>query len=70
MDGQREIADLLGRVKASNIPLEIEDEVIGPDRAAFRVWCTLPDGRRIIEHGIIYYANGMITRRVDVESWD
>jgi SnoaL-like domain len=70
MDGQREIVDFLERVRASNITLEIEDEVIGPDRAAFRVWCKLPDGRRIIEHVIIYYANGKITRQVDVESWD
>ena len=50
--------------------LEIGDEVIGPDRAAFRVWCTLPDGRRIIEHVIIHYADGKITRQVDVEAWD
>ncbi len=70
INGHREIADFLGRVKSSNVVLKIEDEVIGPSRAAFRVWCTLGDGRRIIEHVIIQYANGRITRQVDVEAWD
>ncbi len=50
--------------------IESADEVIGPDRAAFRVWVTLRDGRRIVEHVIIHYADGRITRQVDVEAWD
>ena len=70
MRGKGEIADFLGRVKASNVSLEISDEVVGPDRAAFCVWCTLGDGRRIIEHVIIHYEGKMITRQVDVEAWD
>lgn len=70
MKGRGEIEDFLARVKSGNVTLEIGDEVVGPDRAAFRVWCTLPDGRRIIEHVIIHHANGRITRQVDVEAWD
>lgn len=70
MQGKREIADFLERVKASNVALKIEDEVVGPARAAFRVWCALRDGRRIIEHVIVDHANGRITRQVDVEAWD
>jgi SnoaL-like domain len=70
MSGRREIEEFLDRVKASNVSLEIGDEVIGPDRAAFRVWCTLADGKRIIEHVIIHYSHGKITRQVDVEAWD
>lgn len=70
MKGQGEIAHHLGLVKASNVALEIEDEVIGPDRAAFRVWVTLRDGRRIVEHVIIHHTGGRITRQVDVEAWD
>jgi hypothetical protein len=70
MNGRREIEEFLARVKSSDVSLEIDDEVIGRDRAAFRVWCTLADGRRIIEHVIIHYANGKITRQVDVEAWD
>jgi ketosteroid isomerase-like protein len=70
MRGKREIADFLARVKASNVALKIEDEVVGPARAAFRVWCDLRDGRRIVEHVIIHHANGRITRQVDVEAWD
>lgn len=70
MSGREEIRSFLNAVKASHITLAIEDEVVGPTRAAFRVWCTLPDGKRIIEHVIIHYANGKITRQVDVEAWD
>jgi len=71
MVGQTEIRAFLGRVKASNISIEITDEIPGPTRAAVCVRCTLADGvRRIIEHVIIHYANGRITRQVDVEAWD
>jgi SnoaL-like domain len=70
MRGKREIAEFLARVKSSNVELVIEDEVVGPDRAAFCLWCTLPDRRRIIEHIIIHCRDGRITRQVDVESWD
>ena len=70
MQGRREIADFLARVKASDVVLHIEDEVVGSGRSAFRVWCELRDGRRIIEQVIIYHANGKITRQVDVEAWD
>jgi len=57
-------------VKASNVTLAIEDEVVGSNRAAFRVWCVLPDGKRIIEHVIIHFSNDRLTRQVDVEAWD
>jgi hypothetical protein len=70
MAGRDEITTFLTAVKGSNIKLAIDDEVIGPTCAAFCVWCTLPDGKRIIEHVIIHYANGKITRQVDVEAWD
>ena len=71
MVGQSEIKAFLSRIKASNISIAITDEILGPTRAAFCVTCTLSDGvRRIIEHVIIHYSNGRITRQVDVEAWD
>jgi ketosteroid isomerase-like protein len=71
MVGQPEIKSFLGRIKDSNISIAITDEIIGPTRAAFCVTCTLSDGkRRIIEHVIIHYSDGRITRQVDVEAWD
>ena len=71
MVGLTDIKAFLGRVKASNVSIAISDEIIGPTRAAFCVTCTLSDGvRRIIEHVIIHYAHGRITRQVDVEAWD
>ena len=71
MVGQPDIKAFLGRVKASNISIAITDQIVGPTRAAFCVTCTLSDGvRRIIEHVIIHYSDGRITRQVDVEAWD
>jgi len=68
--GRKEIGDFLGRVTASNVKLTVEGEIVGPDRAAFRVWCELPDGRRIIEQVFIYFTAGRIARQIDVEAWD
>ena len=73
MAGQPEIGAFLAQVEGSKVALSISDEIVGPTRAAFCVTCTLPDPdgvRRIIEHVIIHYANGMIIRQVDVEAWD
>jgi ketosteroid isomerase-like protein len=70
MAGKAQIEAFLSQVKASNVVLAIEDEVIGPTRAAFRVWCTRPDGKRIVEHVILHLADGKIARQVDVEAWD
>ena len=70
LSGRAQIAEFLVRVKGSNVTLAIEDEVVGPTRAAFRVWCTLPDGKRIVEQVIVHHAHGRITRQVDVEAWD
>jgi hypothetical protein len=70
MVGRRQIGEFLEQVKSSDVVLEIEDEVIGPTRAAFCLWCVLGDGRRIIEHVIIHLSGATITRQVDVEAWD
>lgn len=70
MVGKAQIEAFLSQVKAGSIVLTIEDEVVGPTRAAFRVWCTLPNGKRIIEHVILHLADGKISRQVDVEAWD
>jgi len=70
MKGKSEIRDFLADVKASNITLVIEDEVVGPNRAAFCVWCTFPDGKQVVENVIIHISDGKITRQVDVEAWD
>jgi hypothetical protein len=68
--GRDRIARKLDRVKASNVRLEIEDELVGPSRAAFRVWVHLEGGKRILEQVFIYFDHGRITRQVDVEAWD
>ena len=70
MTGREEIRRFLNGVKASGVTLSVEDEIVGENRSAFRVWCTLDDGRRIVEHVIIDHSHGQITRQVDVEAWD
>ena len=70
MVGKAQIEAFLSQVKAGNVALAIEDEIVGPTRAAFRVWCTLPNGKRIIEHVILHVVDGKISRQVDVEAWD
>jgi len=70
MQGTQAIAESLAMVGTSDVALAIEDEVVGPSRAAYCLWCTFPDGKRIIEHVIVHFSHGKITRQVDVESWD
>lgn len=70
MSGRGQIEAFLSRVRASGVTLRVSDEVVGAERAAFCLWCELADGRRIIEHIIVHFCHGQITRQVDVESWD
>lgn len=70
MVGREQIGAFLNRVKGSNLKLALSDEVLGPERAAFCVTCTLPSGNRIIENVIVHHSAGKIVRQVDVEAWD
>ncbi len=70
MVGREQIGAFLDRVKASNVQLSIQDEVLGPTRAAFCVIVTMASGNRIIENVIVHHANGKIVQQVDVEAWD
>jgi hypothetical protein len=64
------VTEHIAAVAGSSVRLSIEDELVAGDRAAFRVIVALPDGRRIIEHVMLYCENGKIKRQVDVEAWD
>ena len=68
--GRGEIRRFLEGVASSPVTLRISDEVLGAERAAFVVTCTLPDARRILEHVIVHHVDGLIVRQVDVEAWD
>jgi hypothetical protein len=70
MRGRTAIASFLERVCAAPITILFEDEIVDGDRAAFRFWVTMPDGRRIIEHTMLDTAGGKVTRQIDVEAWD
>jgi ketosteroid isomerase-like protein len=70
MRGRDEIEAHLRLVADGPLEFELSDEVLGDERAAFRVMCTLPGGRRIIEHVIVELEDGLIARQVDVEAWD
>jgi ketosteroid isomerase-like protein len=68
--GKEVISAFIERVCSQPLSFQIEDEIVGKGRAAFRLIVGLAEGRRIIEHIMIYFANGEITREVDVEAWD
>ena len=70
MRGRDAIAQFLEHVCAAPIAIRFEDEVVAGEGAAFRLWVTLADGRRIVEQVIIRTAGGRIIRQVDVEAWD
>jgi hypothetical protein len=70
MRGRQEIEAHLRLVCESPVEFEMSDEVLDGERAAFRVMCALPGGRRIIEHVIVELEDGRIRRQVDVEAWD
>jgi ketosteroid isomerase-like protein len=70
MAGRETIRRFLSALAASDLRLEVDDEVVGPQRAAFRVTCTLSDGRRILEHVIVHLRDDRIARQVEVEAWD
>ena len=70
MRGKDVITAFIERVCSQPLLFEIEDEIVGDGRAAFRLIVELAEGRRIIEHIMIYFADGKIARQVDVEAWD
>ena len=71
MIGKASIASFLRSVTANNyLTLRLSDEVLSDKRIAFRVTCSFPDGRQIIENVIADIQDGQISRQVDVEAWD
>jgi hypothetical protein len=70
MEGRERIRAVLEQVIAAGLRVELSDEILADGRAAFRADVELPDGRRIVEHTMIWTAGGAITRQVDVEAWD
>ena len=70
MVGRKRIAQFIASPERSDIKISLSNEVLGRERAAFSVDVTLPDGKRVYEHTIIYIEDGKIARQVDVEAWD
>ena len=70
MRGKATVSAFIEGVCVKPVSFTIEDEIIVPGRAAFRLIVELGEGRRIIEHIMLYFENGKIKREVDVEAWD
>lgn len=70
MVSKQQIAEFLSRICSADFGTTIVDEVIGGDRFAFSIDCTLPDGKHIFENIMIHTENGKVVRQVDVEAWD
>jgi ketosteroid isomerase-like protein len=68
--GKDAILAFFQEVEAMPIELRLEDEVLGTERIAFAIMCSLPDGKRIIEHAIAHLDGGRIKRQVNVDASD
>lgn len=70
MIGRERIREFIEGVLRACVGVEISDDLVSTDRAAFRVTASLADGRQIIEHVMIWSDGNRVTRQVDVEAWD
>jgi hypothetical protein len=70
MEGRDRIRVALEQVVAAGLKAELSDVIIAPGRTAFHADVELPDGRRIVEHRMVWPGGGSITRQVDAEAWD
>lgn len=70
MAGRGEIEAFLRQVAEWPITLDIEDELVVDDRCAFRSWVGLADGKRVVEHVMLYFTGDKISRQIEVEAWD
>ena len=70
MRGRSELEAFLRDVAASDLSIELANEVVGERRAAYTVRVALFDGRKIVENAIIDFPDGLITHTLDVEAWD
>jgi SnoaL-like domain len=70
MEGIAQVRSFLEGVSAAPLELRVSHEVVGTDRAAYRLTVELDDGREIIEHIIIELVGSRIVCEVDVEAWD
>jgi hypothetical protein len=70
MQGIAQIRSFLEGVAASPVQLRVSHEIVGAERAAYRLTVTFGDGREIIEHIIVELVGGRIVCEVDVEAWD
>jgi len=68
--GNVSIHEFLREVCADNRHMHVEDLVAGPDSIWFRRMIRLDDNRMVIEHVHLHVDGGVITREIDVDSWD
>jgi hypothetical protein len=70
MSGRAQILRFLEAIGQADIQLRVSDEVVTRNRVAFLVTVAFPDGRRVLEHVMLYLRDGLIVRQVDIEAWD
>ena len=68
MIGKEQIVKFIDELKALDVSIAIQDEIIGPNRVAYCLWCTLPDGKRVVENTILHLSENKIGRQVDVST--
>ncbi len=68
--GKEEISEYLRDVFSRDMTHNIENEVVGEDRAAFNWACEYSDGTKVLAAETVELRDGMIVRQVSVQAWD
>ena len=70
LEGNVSIHQFLCEICADERHMHVEDLVAGPESIWFRRMVRMADDRMEIEHVHLHIDNGVITREIDVDSWD
>jgi hypothetical protein len=70
LKGRKEIARHISEVCGADMTHKVENEVVGPNRAAFTLACKYPDGTSVMCAAVLHLKDGKIVRQVGVEAWD
>jgi len=68
--GKEEISEYLRDVFSRDMTHNIENEVVGDERAAFNWACEYSDGTRVLAAETVELRDGKIARHVSVQAWD
>lgn len=70
LHGRREVAEPWRDVFSRDMTHEVEDDVVGADRAAYSLACRYADGTRVLCMTTLVLRDGKVVRERGVQAWD